>query len=77
MHKTRAKVFWTGRSQAIRIPKQFRVQGNEVTIRRMGNTLVIEPLDEWPEGYVESFRGLAEDLERFPQGDAEEREPLP
>ena len=35
---TTAKLFTTGRSQAIRIPKEFRFQGTEVYIRRNPNT---------------------------------------
>jgi antitoxin VapB len=38
-----AKVFLNGRSQAIRIPKEFRVDSNEVYIEKVGETLVITP----------------------------------
>lgn len=38
-----AKVFLNGRSQAIRIPKDFRVDTNEVYIEKVGDTLVITP----------------------------------
>lgn len=38
-----AKVFLNGRSQAIRIPKDFRVDTNEVYIEKVGDTLVIRP----------------------------------
>jgi len=38
-----AKVFLNGRSQAIRIPKEFRVDSNEVYIEKIGETLVITP----------------------------------
>jgi len=37
----RAKVFWSGRSQAIRLPKEFRVATDEVSIKRRGNTLIL------------------------------------
>jgi antitoxin VapB len=39
-----AKLFWTGRSQAVRLPKQFRFEGTEVHIRRQGNAVVLEPI---------------------------------
>jgi antitoxin VapB len=43
-----AKVFWSGRSQAVRLPKEFRVEGDEVRIRREGNTIVLEPIpSDW------------------------------
>lgn len=43
-----AKLFWTGRSQAVRLPKEFRFEGEEVTIRRQGNAVVLEPIKEKP-----------------------------
>ncbi len=46
-----AKVFWSGRSQAVRLPKEYRFDTDEVTIRREGGTVVLEPVkqeaDEW------------------------------
>jgi antitoxin VapB len=41
-----AKLFWSGRSQAVRLPKDFRFQGGEVRIRRHGNAVILEPLDD-------------------------------
>lgn len=41
-----AKVFWSGRSQAVRLPRAFRVEGREVRIRRRGRTIVLEPVPE-------------------------------
>ena len=44
----RAKVFWSGRSQAVRLPKQFRFDTDEVRIRRDGNTVILEPIQtDW------------------------------
>jgi antitoxin VapB len=43
-----AKVFWSGRSQAVRLPKEFRLDAQEVRIRRHGNNLILEPVrDDW------------------------------
>ena len=44
-----AKVFQNGRSQAIRIPKEYRVNSNEVYIEKVGDTLIIKPKykDKW------------------------------
>ena len=39
-----AKLFWTGRSQAVRLPKEFRIPGTSVRIRRHGPTIVLEPI---------------------------------
>lgn len=40
-----ARVFWTGRSQAVRLPREFRFQTEEVAIHREGDRVVLEPLD--------------------------------
>ncbi len=43
-----AKVFWSGRSQAVRLPKEFRFEGKEVRVRRDGKAVILEPVeDEW------------------------------
>jgi len=42
----RAKIFWSGRSQAVRLPKDFRFEGEEVRIRRRGNAVILEPMAE-------------------------------
>lgn len=41
-----AKLFWSGRSQAVRLPKEYRLEAEEVRIRRHGNALVLEPIAE-------------------------------
>ncbi len=38
-----AKLFKNGRSQAVRLPKEFRFEGTEVRIRRAGNGVLLEP----------------------------------
>lgn len=40
-----AKVFWSGRSQAVRLPKPFRFDTDEVRIRREGDRVVLEPVE--------------------------------
>lgn len=48
-----AKLFNIGRSQALRLPKAFRFEGNEVSVRREGDAVILEPLKRrgWPKGY--------------------------
>jgi antitoxin VapB len=41
---TTAKVFWSGRSQAVRLPKEFRFDTDEVRIRRHGAAVILEPI---------------------------------
>ena len=64
----RAKLFWNGRSQAVRLPKEFRFQGEEVTIRRQGARVVLEPLKRrsWPRGYWTSWKKVPRDFEAPP-----------
>ena len=38
---TTAKVFMTGRSQAVRLPKEFRFEGTEVEIFRRGDEVIL------------------------------------
>jgi len=76
MTVARARVFWTGRSQAVRLPKAFRVEAESVLIRREGNAIILEPVDSWPEGYVESFAGVPADLRRHSQRKHQAREPF-
>ncbi len=44
---TRAKVFMNGRSQAIRLPKDFRVSGAEVVLKRVPEGILITERDPW------------------------------
>jgi antitoxin VapB len=41
-----AKIFKHGRSQAVRLPKEFRLPGKEVRVRRIGRAVLLEPIDE-------------------------------
>lgn len=52
------KIFLNGRSQAVRIPKELRFEGKEVTIRRLGDGVLLEPVKDtaWPRGYFENIR---------------------
>ena len=40
-----AKVFQAGRSQAVRLPKAFRFNGNEVAIKHFGRGVLLLPID--------------------------------
>ena len=43
----RAKLFWTGRSQAVRLPKEFRIDQKDVRIYRNGKLVILAPDDDW------------------------------
>ena len=38
-----AKLFQNGQSQAVRLPKEFRFEGDEVIIKRSGNAVILLP----------------------------------
>ena len=42
---TTAKIFTNGRSQAVRLPKEFRFDADEVAIRKIGDVVVLYPTD--------------------------------
>ncbi len=62
-----AKLFQNGQSQAVRLPKEFRFQGDKVFIKRMGNAVVLLP-------YHDSWQPLFESLEQFSEDFMEQRD---
>ena len=42
----RAKLFQHGGSQAVRLPKAFRFEGSEVSVRREGDQVILEPIKQ-------------------------------
>ncbi len=62
-----AKLFKTGRSQAVRLPKEFRFKGKEVRIRRVGQSVVLEPMKtDWQAVFAEIDRLRGDPI--FPDG---------
>ena len=62
-----AKLFKNGRSQAVRLPREFRFEGDRVRIRRLGQGVLLEPIIRDPK---ELFRRLDElNSEPFPPRD--------
>jgi antitoxin VapB len=74
-----AKLFMNGRSQAVRLPKEFRFEGDSVRIRREGNKVILEPVEPaekrgWPPGFWDAFDKLPPISDEF---EAAVRERLP
>ena len=44
-HTGIAKLFMHGRSQAVRLPREFRLSGDRVRVRRVGTGILLEPLE--------------------------------
>lgn len=51
----RAKLFRHGRSQAVRLPKEFRLPGEEVRVRRVGSGVLLEPIEKDPRAWLASL----------------------
>jgi antitoxin VapB len=70
-----AKIFMHGRSQAVRLPKEFRLPGKEVRVSRVGDKVILEPLEKAPFD-VAAWRAelVAAGAEKFlPEGLPEDR----
>jgi antitoxin VapB len=74
-----AKLFWNGRSQAVRLPKEFRFEGDRVRIRRMGAGILLEPVPEAkkesPEEMFARMDAMGADL-IFPEGRKQNLAPI-
>ena len=74
-----AKVFMSGRSQAVRLPKSCRFDGAEVFARRVGNSVVLTPKhDDWAASVRALFASFeaGDELQRGEEWPQAEREPI-
>ena len=60
----RVKLFRNGRNQAVRIPREFELPGDDAVMRKDGDRLVIEPAP--PASLLELLKTLEPILEEFP-----------
>jgi antitoxin VapB len=75
---THARLFWSGGSQAVRLPKAMRLPGKQVLVRRRGKAVILEPLpevDDWS-GFWDRLVPLARPIRRGKTRPAEQRAPL-
>jgi antitoxin VapB len=56
-----AKLFKNGKSQAVRLPKQFKFQGTEVYIKRIGRNVMLIPKDDPWQSLVSSLDDFSDD----------------
>ena len=59
---TTAKLFENGRSQAVRLPKEFRFNGDEVIINKIGNVVLLMPKDDEWAGFVAGLSLFTDDF---------------
>ena len=57
-----AKLFQNGSSQAVRLPKAFRIPGNEVKIFKNGNQVILEPIETTWDSLFDSLSEFPEDF---------------
>lgn len=62
MHQYLTRVFKSGNSQAVRLPREFRMEQEEVYIRREGMSIVITPLPQNWDGFLEGCDALSDDF---------------
>lgn len=56
-HIVTAKLFKNGSSQAVRLPKEFRFEGDEVVIYREGNRVIMQPMhNDWDAFFLQGKR---------------------
>ena len=55
-----AKLFRNGRSQAVRLPREFRFEGSQVRVRRVAEGVLLEPLIADPAEWFAELDGLRE-----------------
>lgn len=70
-HTDTAKIFTTGRSQAVRLPKAYRFDTAEVFIEKVGNTVILRPKKDEPNAWgtrlqsiLSGWEGMPEEIER-------------
>ena len=73
-----AKVFENGRSQAVRLPKKFRFQVDEVVVQQLGDAVLLAPRDSVWTIFLDGLGGFTSDLfeDGREQGIQKERETL-
>ena len=77
MSRPTAKVFLSGRSQAVRIPKRFRFDTDEVYVERDGEKVILTPKRKSWSTYFADAKQFTDDFpETIEDASAEERESL-
>ena len=71
-----AKLFKNGQSQAVRLPKAYRFEGEQVYVKKLGNAVVLIPYDDPWELMWSSLEGFTDDfmLERNQPTEVDVRE---
>ena len=73
-----AKLFQNGRSQAVRLPKEYQFSGDDVFIKKHGNAVLLIPHEKAWEVFLEGINGFSDDfmIDGRNQGEPQVREDL-
>ena len=73
-----AKLFINGRSQAVRLPKEFQFSGKDVLIQKVGDAVILLPHDKSWEVFLHGLNSFTDDFMKDgrEQGNNQERENL-
>jgi antitoxin VapB len=73
-----ARLFSNGRSQAVRLPKECQFKGEDVYIQKIGDAVILFPLDKAWETFLHGLHSFSDDYlsEARDQGQNQERELL-
>lgn len=73
-----AKLFQNGRSQAVRLPKEYKFSGDDVFIQKHGNAVLLIPHEKAWEVFLEGINGFSDDfmIDERNQGEPQVREDL-
>ena len=73
-----AKLFINGRSQAVRLPKEFQFAGKDVFIQKVGDAVILLPHDKSWEVFLHGLNSFTEDFmdDERNQGKDQKREDL-
>ena len=71
-----AKLFENGRSQAVRLPKEYRFKGNDVFIKKVGDAVILVPIDKEWEVFLHGLNNFSKDfmLKERIQGNDQKRD---
>ena len=73
-----ARLFANGRSQAVRLPKECQFKGDDVYIQKVGDAVILFPVDKDWEVFLHGLKSFSDDFmsEGRVQGSWQEREAL-
>ena len=73
-----AKLFINGRSQAVRLPKEYQFSGNDVLIQKVGDAVILIPHEKSWQVFLHGLNNFTEDFmqEGRNQGSDQKRDKL-